>query len=76
MDVLYIYTLYDHPRDLPDYWVIKRWIISPSAIYIQDPDYIELHKELQAAYDSMLKRGLYRLQRSPEDDPVIHCTFI
>lgn len=65
------WVIYDHPRDNPDYWVVRRWFIGagkvwPHPIIWRCPD-------LDSARDVIAVNcpGGFRLDRSPGDDPVI-----
>lgn len=67
---LEIYTIYDHPSDHPEYFVVKRQIINGTGHY-WDLNYIFASIYLEECRDEMIKLGLCPLPRYPEDDPVI-----
>lgn len=72
---LYIYTVYDHPSDIPEYFVVKRWLITNIG-EVQDPDFILQHHDLEALREVLVKQGLVRLQRDLTDDPIIIENYI
>lgn len=66
--VLNMWVVYDHPKDYPNGFVTRRWEIRPG----------EPEATPDAIYTSSLERaralippGLHRMERNPEDDPVI-----
>jgi hypothetical protein len=75
---LYIYVVYDHPKDYPDHWVVKRDIISsvyPSCIG-RDSQYVLVKNSLAEIKRHFESLGLYFLKRLPDDDPVIYGTYL
>lgn len=70
MEVLYIYTIYDHPLDYPSTYVIRRdSILAGQAV--RDPDYNFENPDLAICREEMMKMGLTCLNRQQDDDPVI-----
>lgn len=69
-DILSIWTLYDRPIDMPEYYVARRFEVKaggeggPTFDYIRDSDLERLRSEMK-------NRGLYRILRDPRDDPKI-----
>jgi len=68
-EALDIWTVYDHPSDMPDKFVARRFVVDatgPRATkdVLASPDLAALREGLE-----ML--GLTPLARSPEDDPKI-----
>jgi hypothetical protein len=66
---LSIWTVYDHPRDFPDFFVARRWIAGshgerPTKDILLSADLTELRNELAT-------QGLTALCRDPSDDPKI-----
>lgn len=63
------WTVYDHPLDYPSGYVARRWIanrdgtVTPTRDVLLDPNLASLR--------AMLPPGLARIERMPEDDPVI-----
>ena len=66
--MLSVWTIYDHPSDYPDCFVMRRSEIRPGAVVSTQEVYTA------ATLDDLrhrLPRGLYRQPRMPGDDPVI-----
>jgi len=65
------YTVYDHPTDYPELYVVRvfRNEIPDEAPFIKSP-------ELQIIRDHLTRMGLVPIPRSPEDDKVIIETWI
>ena len=68
------FTITDHPSDYPDYFVARMHLTSKgattaAAFAIMDRDVERLRTTLEAL-------GLVKMDRSPEDDPVILETWI
>jgi hypothetical protein len=67
---LSVWTIYDHPRDQPEFYVARRWELDrPTSDTLLDRDIENLRDKMQAL-------GLVKLMRHPEDDPVIMETWI
>lgn len=64
-----IWTVYWSPNDFPGLFVARRWTVSKAGVRATEDhfvaDYID---ELRM----MLPPGLVRMQRDPDDDPVIY----
>lgn len=67
---LLIWTVYDHPRDWPDWYVAR--------LFVNDRmrGNMLLNRDLQQLRDELAMRGLTPLNRSPTDDPVILETWL
>jgi hypothetical protein len=74
MQPLYIYTIYDHPRDHPNHFVVRRRIIGKGIVTI-DMEYLVLSDSLQQARES-LPAHLVFIGREQQDDPVIVESYI
>jgi hypothetical protein len=62
------YVIYDHPKDYPGFWIVRRWFIDKGRI---TPEACaSAHLTLADARDS-IPHGLVRLERSPDDSPSI-----
>lgn len=63
---LAMWTVYDCPKDFPDEFVARKWLVGDQPIatseHIRSNDLESLRKK----FESM---GLYCLPRSPQDDP-------
>lgn len=75
-DSLYIYTVFDHPRDIPDLYVVKRDEVTATGEVIRDPDYIFTSNSLDVIHKAMRGVGLICLLPQPGDDPVIIETWL
>jgi hypothetical protein len=72
-DHLVLFTVYDHPSDYPDSFVVRRHIVQKDGDTIKDE--IRLADTLMGARD-LLPPGVYNLGRYPQDDPVIIETWV
>ena len=69
---LYVFTVYDHPTDFPDHFVVRRFKISSEPPYEPIPDCIFMQeKSLMVIRDYLSYIGLYKIPRDPNDDPKI-----
>lgn len=66
---LKLFTIYDHPKDYPDHFVVRGFTIA-GGVPIPDKEPL-LFKYLEVARQLMLGAGKHRLPPNPEDDPVI-----
>jgi hypothetical protein len=62
------WVIYDHPRDYPDQFVMRRWAVSADLMLATDDmaladTLVEIRKKVPP--------GLYRLERFADDDPCI-----
>ena len=67
MSFLRQYTIYDHPRDYPDGFVVREWEIDASQMTSRrawTAPTLETAREL-------IPVGLFRIPRADNDDPVI-----
>ena len=70
---LAIWTIYDHPLDLPDYFVARKWLCSPHGPEATDEVLMDTDlNRLRAKLPPML----YCMPRKEKDDPVIIETWI
>jgi hypothetical protein len=59
-----IWTVYQHPRDMPDAYVARLFLTGkPTEQVVQAPTLDEVR--------ALIPPGLYRMPRQPGDDPVI-----
>jgi hypothetical protein len=61
------YTIYDHPRDYPDAFVVRAWEIGPGTMTPGQP---RTAPTLEAAR-KLIPPGLYCLGRAADDDSTI-----
>lgn len=69
-----LWTLYDHPSDLPEHYVLRLF----DGMTAEPTDKIFIAKSLQeidAALEAVPGR-FFRMERHERDDPKIICTFI
>jgi hypothetical protein len=66
-----VWTIYDHPRDLPGHFVVRRKRVLPGvADPVTDPKAYGFN-ELNSARLWLEQKGLTCIGRYDEDDPVI-----
>jgi hypothetical protein len=70
---LLIWTIYQHPRDFPDWFVARPYVIRPKT---SGPMPMHLMAHTLDCLRLMLPNGLTRLDRQPADDPVILETWV
>jgi hypothetical protein len=64
-----LWTLYDHPRDYPDMFVARKFVISEMGA--RPTNEVIVHKSLHPLRILMQAKGLSCLQRMPADEPQI-----
>lgn len=69
-DPLYIWTLYDHPRDVPDSPYVARKFQIDSLGARPTDEFIAL-ESLHLLRILMVRRGLMCIKRSQQDEPQI-----
>lgn len=70
---LVIWAIYDHPKDYPDHYIARKWLVTkegskPTEVILADVNLESLRKCLPA--------GLYCLPRQENDDPVLIETWL
>lgn len=73
-DALQMWTVYDHPKDCPEHFVVRRFEIRAGAATATDEAYISKHLDL--IREALMKLGLHRLPRQPNDEPHIMETWL
>lgn len=71
------YVIYERPKDYPDKFVVRRWVIkagNEEEALIADKAAVLVNTLEQAR--AVVPQGLYRIPRAQEDDPVIVETWI
>lgn len=66
---LQLWTIYDHPSDVPDAFVARRRVVVANGALVDPEALCSTDLETLRAY--FRRMGLYQMARSPEDDPVI-----
>lgn len=64
-------VIYDHPRDHPDWFVVRAWDIDLSAGARAPRKAAGLFKQLEDARAFCAQFGLLQVGSMPEDDPCI-----
>jgi hypothetical protein len=74
--VLQTFTIYEHPKDHPEHYVVRRFEVTESGP-VPSRDFT-LHDTLEQARESVAKRSphLMCFERAPDDDPVIVETWL
>jgi hypothetical protein len=67
-DEITVYVIYDHPKDHPEYFVVRRWVIQYGALYAD-----LRHRCCETLEDArlLIPNTCHQLQSSFNDDPVI-----
>lgn len=72
---LRLYVVYDHPRDYPDHYVVRCWVLIQlprfGAVSVRHPQYLFLSTDLQPIRSMLFHSGLKCLTRSEGDESVI-----
>lgn len=66
--VLDIWTIYDHPKDFPDGYVVRLWHVGPDGLERSTEAYGRATLEEARA---MVPEGLYRMPAETADDEAI-----
>jgi hypothetical protein len=67
--LLEMWTIYDHPRDMPEKYVARLHVIDKGGS--RPTDKVIVADNLDAIREIMESHGLTRLKRYDDDDPVI-----
>lgn len=75
--VLEMFTVYDHPKDFPDSWVVRRWrIVRGELAPVPDEDpwmLADSHRAIEIWAETY---GLSNVGRNMSDDPAIVETWL
>lgn len=71
---LIVYTIFDHPSDYPDHFVVRREQIKKGLVE-KDMEFIKLENTLEKAR-THIPFGLCKMDRHPFDIPSIVETYI
>lgn len=75
-DALFIYTVYDHPLDYPDSYVVRKWNVVDGNT-IPDLKVLIVSKDINIIRGMLVgEMGLTLMPRMPEDDPKILETYV
>jgi hypothetical protein len=75
-DTLWIYTIYDRPRDYPDRVVVRPWVVVPGSLEAVPLKICRTYETVEQAREACRRFGLYKLDRQPGDDPCIVETWL
>lgn len=68
---LLIWTVYDHPRDMPEYWAVRVWELWPGALIPRARLAGFRSLDRARAWIMQCNPDAVCLQSFPSDDPVI-----
>lgn len=74
VDTLPLWTIYKHPRDYPEHFVARKWLIYPNKLMITED--VLFRPDLESLQQIMREKNLHRLERLPDDDPTIQETWL
>ena len=74
-DELPVFVVYRNPRDFPGKWVCRRQVATASGEVKSDPEPFAVSGSYSIIL-ALLPPGLTRMERHPDDDPVIVETWI
>jgi len=69
-----IWTVYDHPKDFPDYYIARLSLVRRGVI--ETTASIVMSTEIELVRDNMRDMHLTRLPRMEGDDPAILETWV
>lgn len=73
MNASILFTIYDHPKDYPDFFVVRQW--EADANGCRPKAWFRIGKTIEAVRE-YLPFGVTLIGRDPSDDPVIAETWI
>ena len=68
MEKLAMWTVYDHPKDFPDKFVARKWLVATEPVATDEHLVSDSLEWLRRRFEEM---GLYCIPRNPGDDPNI-----
>jgi len=69
-EILSLWTVYDHPKDMPDVYVARRSEVLRGGKTRMTEEAMAC-TSLDPIREEMMRRGLICMTRAPTDDPVI-----
>jgi len=72
---LEMYTVYDHPKDYPEAFVVRRFRITKDGP-LPDDRFLFISIDLDTCRELMMMMQLTRVMRDADDDPVILETWL
>lgn len=73
---LNIYVVYNKPKDFPEEFVVRRWLVTNDGRGLPNKYPMLRGKDLDAVRASLTNAGLHRIERFVNDDPVILETWV
>jgi len=68
-----LWTVYDHPPDHPDAFVVRRILVGDEGLLPADS---QVFHTVHEARSTLAERGLTRIPRGPGDDPALVETWL
>lgn len=66
------YAVYDHPKDFPNDFVVRRWFIDlHSGKTTPEEELFMKSKDIDEIRGRLREMQLYRINRCKDDDPII-----
>jgi hypothetical protein len=72
---LVMWTIYDHPTDFPHCFVARKFTIGPLGEVLATSE-VMVASDIEKLRSVLIKRGLVRMTRAPDDDPKIVETWL
>ena len=72
---LVMFTVYDHPLDYPDYYVVRGWTVEKGWV-VRHEKLAMMSLDLESIRIALARQGLTCVPRSRGDDPAIIETWI
>lgn len=72
---LEMWTVYDHPRDFPNDYVARKWVVNGDGSYGPDEE-VMICSELEPIRERLAASGYACMPRDPNDDATILETWI
>lgn len=72
-DLLALWVVYESPKDFPGEYVARRWLVQRGGAFPTD---VHVRAPTLDGVRSLLPVGLFRMNRSPADEPQIVETWI
>lgn len=64
-----IFTIYDHPNDVPNKFVLRRWTVKANSVPVPDAGYQTA--DTLDGIRALIPPGLHCMPRNPQDDPKV-----
>lgn len=74
--VMSIFTVYAKPRDYPQEYVCREFRITGAGLVRASALPLVVAPTLERCCAPLIARGLTRLERNPEDDACVVCSYV